>query len=363
MAIESIQSEVTKLLRIQHPVLLAGMGNVATGKLVAAVSNAGGLGVLGGVGYTPKTLRQELEELTAMLDDKTAFGVDLLLPQVGGNARKTNSDYTGGKLAELIDIMIEFKARLFVCAVGVPPKWAVDKLHAAGILVMNMVGHPHHVDKALAVGVDLICAQGGEGGGHTGEVATMILIPQCIARCKGKVSPLHGGPVHVLAAGGITNGETLAAALSLGAKAVWVGTRFVASEESAAPKFHKKAVIDATVTDTLRTTIFSGRPMRVYKTDYVKAWETDRAQENHELRSKGIVPYVQDVRNAKKNIKGHPTAVGSNGQFSVVKTRGLLMGQGAGAISDIKPAKQIINEMVQDAVNVLRDRVTMIAKL
>merc|ERR1712000_238087 len=103
----------------------------------------------GGGGFRPKKLRRELTDLTALLDDKTAFGVDLLLPQVGGTAGKTNHDYTGGRLSELLDIMIEFKMRLFVCAVGVPPRWAVEKLHSAGILVMNMVGHPRHVDKAL----------------------------------------------------------------------------------------------------------------------------------------------------------------------------------------------------------------------
>merc|ERR1711972_517604 len=99
---------------------------------------------------------------------------DLLLPQVGGNARKTNKDYTGGYLDELIDIIIAEGARLFVSAVGVPPKYAVDKLHAAGIPVMNMIGSPNHVSKALESGVDIICAQGGEGGGHTGDVATGI---------------------------------------------------------------------------------------------------------------------------------------------------------------------------------------------
>lgn len=103
------------------------------------------------------------------LDDKNApFGVDLALPQIGGNARKTNKDYTHGHLDELIDIIIEFKPVLFISAVGVPPKYIVDKLHKANILVMNMCGHPKHVRKALAVGVDLICAQGGEAGGHTG---------------------------------------------------------------------------------------------------------------------------------------------------------------------------------------------------
>merc|ERR1712086_519740 len=123
---------------------------------------------------TPKQMGGEIEELKEMLDDKTCFGVDLLLPQVGGSARKTNVDYTKGALPELIDVIVNSGARLFVCAVGVPPNWAVDKLHAAGVLCGNMVGHPKHVSKALAAGADIIIAQGYEAGGHTGDVATMV---------------------------------------------------------------------------------------------------------------------------------------------------------------------------------------------
>ena len=220
-------------------------------ELAAAVTNNGGLGVIGGVGYTPEFLREAIQEvrcavnshcrtvalltpmlvqLKGFLHDKSApFGVDLLLPKVGDGARATNKDYTEGQLPALIDIIIEEKAALFVCAVGVPPKFVVEKLHAAGIPVMNMIGAPKHVPKALAVGCDIICAQGGEGGGHTGEVATSILIPKVVDICKGKASPLTGRPVAVVAAGGIYDGRGLAMALSLGADAVWVGTRFVAS--------------------------------------------------------------------------------------------------------------------------------------
>lgn len=101
------------------------------------MANAGGLAVIGGVGYTPKFMRTQLKELKEQLRDPNApFGVDLLIPQVGGNARATNYDYSKGKLPELIDIIIEEGAKLFVCAVGVPPKEAVDKLHKAGILIM-----------------------------------------------------------------------------------------------------------------------------------------------------------------------------------------------------------------------------------
>lgn len=123
-------------------------------------------------------LREQIAELKDYLNDKSApFGVDLLIPQVGGNARKTNYDYTKGKLDTLVDIIIDSGAKLFVSAVGVPPKAVVDRLHKHGIIYMNMIGHPKHVQKCLDVGADIICAQGGEGGGHTGDVPTTVLIP------------------------------------------------------------------------------------------------------------------------------------------------------------------------------------------
>jgi len=158
----------------------------------------------------------------------------LLIPQVGGSARKTNYDYNKGHLGELIEIIIKSGAKLFVSAVGVPPIQVVNRLHEAKILVMNMVGAPKHVPKALKVGVDLICCQGSEGGGHTGSIATSVLLPRCVDLCKGFKSSLTGRPIYVVAAGGIYDGRGLAMALSYGAQAVWVGTRFVMSKESGA---------------------------------------------------------------------------------------------------------------------------------
>lgn len=182
---------------VRHPVVLAGMAVVSGPTLAAAVTNAGGLGVVG-AGFpnpSPARLRRMLAELKSLLDDdkKDLFGVDLLIPQVGGGARKTNYDYTKGALPEMIDVICESGCRLMVCAVGIPPPWMVTRLHAAGVLVMNMVGSPRHVDKALAAGVDAVCAQGYEGGGHTGEVATMVLIPEVVDRCRNHTSPLTGG--------------------------------------------------------------------------------------------------------------------------------------------------------------------------
>jgi NAD(P)H-dependent flavin oxidoreductase YrpB (nitropropane dioxygenase family) len=140
------------------------MNQASSSHLAAAVSNAGGLGVIGGVGYTPKMLRETIRDLKGGLrDPRLPFGVDLLIPQVGGSARKTNKDYTKGSLMELIDIIIEEKATLFVSAVGVPPPQVFEKLHKAGILVANMVGHEKHALKAMNAGADIIIAQGGEG--------------------------------------------------------------------------------------------------------------------------------------------------------------------------------------------------------
>lgn len=122
---------------------------------------------------------------------------------------------------------------------------------------MNMIGHPKHVQKCLDVGVDMICAQGGEGGGHTGDVPTTILIPTVAAMVKGKKSPMTGDQVQVVAAGGLFNGQSLAAALMLGANAVWIGTRFVLSEEAGAPKAHQEAVRTSGFDDNVRTIIFT----------------------------------------------------------------------------------------------------------
>ena len=166
-------------------------------------------------------------------------------------------DYTKGKLNELVDIIIESGAKLFVSAVGVPPRNVVDRLHSHGILYMNMIGHPKHVKKSLEAGADLICAQGGEGGGHTGAVPTTLLIPTVAKLCQGHKSPMTGQPVQVVAAGGLYNGATVSAALMLGASAVWVGTRFILADEAGAPEAHQEAVRTAGFDDTVRTIIFT----------------------------------------------------------------------------------------------------------
>jgi NAD(P)H-dependent flavin oxidoreductase YrpB (nitropropane dioxygenase family) len=200
---------------------------------------------------------------------------------------------------------------------------------------MNMVGAPKHAEKALKAGVDIICAQGTEGGGHTGDISNSILIPAVVDVAKKYRSPLTGEPALVVAAGGIYDGRSLASSLMQGAVGVWVGTRFVAAYESGASKLHKEAVVTADFNDTQRTLVVSGRPLRMKLNDYVKKWEA-QPERIRELTDQGIVPMAYDLE--QENEIDMP----------------FLMGQVAGIIKDIKPAKDIVEDMVREAVDQLR---------
>jgi NAD(P)H-dependent flavin oxidoreductase YrpB (nitropropane dioxygenase family) len=284
-------------------------------------------------------------------------------------------DYTKGKLDQLIDIIIESGAKLFVSAVGVPPKHVVEKLHKNGVFYMNMIGHPKHVKKCLDLGVDIICAQGGEGGGHTGDIATTVLIPAVVQACKGHKSPLTGKPVQVIAAGGIHNGQLLAAALMMGASAVWVGTRFVLSEEAGAPESHKEAVRTASFDDTIRTLIFTGRPLRVRKNPYIMNWEEERQQEIKELTSKGKIPYEADLDKVMSGEAQETPAIKGSGLMNASadddvdvdelldQFRPFLMGQCAAVVNEKKPAKEIVDEFVNDAVAWIKKGNSYVSKL
>lgn len=253
----------------------------------------------------------------------------------------------------MVTITIDSGAKLFVSAVGVPPKPVVDRLHKAGVLYMNMIGHPKHVKKCLDVGADIICAQGGEGGGHTGHVPTTVLIPTVSKMCAEARSPLTGQPVQCIAAGGLFNGQSLAAALMLGASAVWIGTRFVLCEEAGAPKAHQEAVRTAGFDDNVRTIIFTGRPLRVRNNPYIENWEKNRANEIKELTEKGIIPVEHDFEQMGDDVDDE----------TMDNARPFLMGKAAAVVNDRKTAKQIVDEMVQEAVEAMsKGSATIVSK-
>lgn len=225
-----------------------------------------------------------------------------------------------------------------------------------------MVGHPKHVAKALAAGVDLICAQAGEGGGHTGDTPATILIPACVDAVKGHKSPLTGKPVYVIGAGAVFDGRSLAANLAWGAQAVWVGTRFVAAKEAGAPKAHKEALLSAGYEDAVTTLIYTGRPLRVRRTPYVDDWyvrsrldqvrsftsssrNNNRQEEIKELTSKGILPVNQDLeQHPERSMEAFPW----------------LMGRVAALINDVLPAQQIVDDMVSDAAKILQQNASLV---
>lgn len=218
---------------------------------------------------------------------------------------------------------------------------------------MNMIGHPKHVPKCLALGVDMICAQGGEGGGHTGDVPTSILIPEVKRMCEGKTSPMTGKPVQVIAAGGIFSGRSLASTMALGATAVWVGTRFVLCEEAGAPKAHKEAVQTSGFDDNVRTVIFTGRPLRVRRNPYIDNWEENRQNDIKELTNKGIIPVEHDIERMGDDIDDE----------TMDNARPFLMGKVAAVVNEKKTAKQIVDEMVSEAADVIsQNNSTIVSK-
>lgn len=201
---------------------------------------------------------------------------------------------------------------------------------------MNMVGHPRHAEKALAAGVDLVCAQGGEGGGHTGDIGANLLVPACVDVARRYRPPMLGGRgAMVVAAGGVHDGRGLAAALMMGAVGVWVGTRFVASEEAGCSRAHKEAVVGAGWGDTVRTLVVSGRPLRVRRNEYIAEWE-GKGEVIKGLVERGVVPMEHDMDEDRDVDLPY------------------LMGVVAASVNDIKPAKDIIDGMVAEAVECLR---------
>ncbi len=308
----TLHTPLCDLLEVQHPIMQAGMGGVAYAELVAAVCEAGGYGVLGMAGRSPDFIREEMRKVRKLTDKP--FGVDLL-------AASPES------LTASVEIIIAEGASSFIAGLGVPMP-IMEKLKAAGLKVMVVCGAVKHAVKAEQAGCDAVICQGGEGGGHTGLVGTLPLVSQAVEAVT----------IPVVAAGGISDGRGLAAALALGAQGVWIGTRFIASTEAHAGQAYREAVVAAQDVDTVRTRCYSGKPMRVMNNPYVADWES-RPQE--------IQPFpLQAMRSTQTGVMG-----GIGGQIEGLDPDRscFAMGQSAGGVHDIKPAAQIVAEMVAEA--------------
>ncbi|KAL1893461.1 hypothetical protein Cpir12675_004114 [Ceratocystis pirilliformis] len=333
-----LSTPLTEALGIKHPIVQGAMALTSGPRLAAAVSSAGGLGIIASFESSPSELRGQISELKAHLTSPDLpWGINLPIIKIGNGARKTNQDYTGGRLAELLDVVAESGAKLFVAAAGLPSHETIERLHNKGMLIAIMAGHPKHARKGLERGVDIIAAQGAEAGGHTGDIGTAVLLPSIIDVAQEFHPPLlHGKPAIVVAAGGIVDGRGLASALVQGAAGAWMGTRFIASEEAVTSALHKQAVVQCGVDGTHMTHVVTGRPLRMRPNWYVKSWHVDKQEKVRELCSRGIIPMKLDER------EGRETEIP------------FLMGQGAGLISDIKPAKAIVESLVTDAAVLLK---------
>ncbi|CAB4541857.1 unannotated protein [freshwater metagenome] len=313
-----MRTRITDLFEIEHPVMLAGMGGVSYHELVAAVSEAGGIGTFGASTMRDGELADEITALKTLTSKP--FGVDLLtaLPQ---------------HLEQGIRDVINGGARIFVAGLGVP-RDAIDLLHSHNILVGSMCGKVRHAVSAVASGCDFVVAQGTEAGGHTGLVATMALVPQVVDAVSARVP--------VVAAGGLFDGRGLAASLALGADAIWVGTRFIATPEARAVNGYKEALVASREDDTVISRSYTGKPCRVVRNEWTNHYE----QNPQDIKT---FPH-QAIASAQANVNhlGYPsgTKVDTSREFYPA-------GQGAGAVSSLIPAGDLVRDIVAQAEKIL----------
>ncbi len=313
-----MRTRLTEMFGIEFPVMLAGMGGVSYHELVAAVSEAGGIGTLGASTMRDHELPEEMRKVRERT--KKPFGVDLLtaLP---------NQVDSG------IKAVIEGGASIFVAGLGVPRE-VIDLLHQNNVLVGSMCGKVKHAVAAVASGCDFVVAQGTEAGGHTGLVATMALVPQVVDAV--------GDKVPVVAAGGLFDGRGLAASLALGADGVWIGTRFIATPEARAVNGYKDMLVATGEDGTTISRAYTGKTCRVVANDWTRHYDKSPTE---------LQPFPQQAvasMQAGVNHLGYPsgTEVDTSREFYPA-------GQGVGSINDLVPAGELVRRIVAEAAAVL----------
>ncbi len=313
-----MKTRLTDILEVEHPVMLAGMGGVSYSRLVAAVSEAGGFGCLGASTMQSDEMVQEMEAVKALTSKP--FGVDLLTA-------------ASRDMAAQVQQIIDHGGRVFVAGLGVP-RDVIELCHANNVLVVNMCGKVRHAINAVEAGCDIVVAQGTEAGGHTGQIATMPLVPQIVDAV--------GDRVPVVAAGGIFDGRGLAAALSLGADGVWVGTRFIATPEARAVPGYKDTLVRLHEDETVVSRAYTGKTCRVVRTPYTQYFE----EHPDELQ-----PFPAQAGRAMKDGVFH---LGADETATVDTEREFMpAGQGVGAIHDLIPAADLVHQFVEDAEKAL----------
>ena len=315
-----MQTRLTDLLQIEHPIMLAGMGGVSYHRLAAAVSQAGGLGCLGAGAMGAKEMVQEIRATKALTDKP--IGVDLLtaLPD---------------QLVRNVEFMIEERVPVFVAALGVPSA-VIDLCHDNNIVVVNMCGRVRHALAAVEAGCDMVVAQGTEAGGHTGAVATMPLVPQIVDAV--------GDRVPVVAAGGIFDGRGIAAALALGADGVWLGTRFIATPEARSVEGYKDALLATHEDGTIVSKGFSGKPMRTIR---------NKTTQYYEEHPEELLPFPDQLGVSTAEGFMH-LSEGDNAPGVDPERECYPCGQGVGGIDELIPAGELVVRLMNETEQALK---------
>jgi NAD(P)H-dependent flavin oxidoreductase YrpB (nitropropane dioxygenase family) len=360
-----MQTALTELLGVQHPIV----GFNRSPGVVAAVTNAGGFGVLAASGYTPEELDAQLTWIESQVDGKP-YGIDLLVPGKFADGDPDNlvaslraqipaehlafvSDLLArygipespplrgevdeitaslnpaGALARL-DAAFSHRISLIANALGTPPPDLVTRAKAAGVVVAALVGQASHAVRQLDAGVDLLIAQGTEAGGHTGTIATMVLTPEIVDMAGGH---------PVLAAGGIASGAQMAAALALGAAGVWCGSVWLSSEEDVAVQAVKDKFLAAASTETVRSRTRTGKPARQLRSAWHDAWEAAGSPAPLALPLQPMLVNEAWHRIDKAAQAGHPGAI---------ELESFFIGQVVGSFRAVRPAGEITRQLAAD---------------
>jgi NAD(P)H-dependent flavin oxidoreductase YrpB (nitropropane dioxygenase family) len=338
--------------------------------VVAAVTNAGGFGVLGATAYTPELLDQELSWIDEHVGGKP-YGLDLIVPAKfegkgekltrGELASRIPEDYrdfiadllakhdiepeaaprtgpsflSGDTGQDLLDVAMSHPIKLIANALGVPPDYMIEAGKKNGVPVAALVGAKEHAVKQVLAGVDLIVAQGTEAGGHCGEVTTLVLIPEVL-----EALAAIGSEIPVLAAGGIVTGRQMAGCVAMGAAGAWTGSVWLTTEEAETAPHTVQKFLAASSRDTVRSTGRTGKPARQLVSDWTDAWQPNEG--GHKtlplpLQSMVAEPVIRriDVLAAQ----GHPGAQALATYF---------VGQGVGLMNKVKPAREVVREFIED---------------
>lgn len=360
-----MKTELCERFGIEYPIFVF----TPSEKVAAAVSRAGGLGMLGCVRFNDaEDLENVLQWMDANTDGKP-YGVDIVMPakvptegtsvDINKLIPQTHRDFVDKTLADLgvpplpadeeksegvlgwlhsvarshVEVALKHPIKLIANALGSPPKDVIDQVHAAGVPVAALAGSAKHAQRHAENGVDIVIAQGHEAGGHTGEIASMVLVPEVVDGLAAL-----GGSTSVLAAGGIGSGRQVAAALALGAQGVWMGSAFLTAAEydlgvrtEGGASVIQQALLAAGSSDTVRRRIYTGKPARLLKSRWTEAWDAEGAPEPLPMPLQNILVSEAHQRMSESS---DPTTVA------------MPVGQIVGRMNEIRPVADIIAELV-----------------